>query len=82
IWGAPMTTALEKPLRRRVNIGGLPYIVELSRGGVMFRLQGFRARTLASWRHVLELSEQLAGEEARRERLRGQAMQRIGRGSR
>lgn len=74
-----MTTRLEKPVRRLVDVGGLPYVVELSRAGVMFRRQGSRSRVVAPLRSILQLAERIAGEELHRERLRANVLRRLGR---
>ena len=74
-----MTTRLEKPVRRLVDIGGVTYVLEISRAGVMFRRHGGRHRVVAPWRSVHQLAERLAGEELHREQLRTRAIRRIGR---
>jgi hypothetical protein len=74
-----MTTRLDKPVRRLVDVAGVPHVVEVSRAGVMFRRLGRRTRLVAPWRMVHQLAERLAGDELHREQLRKKALRRIGR---
>jgi hypothetical protein len=74
-----MTTRLDKPTRRLVDVAGVPYVIEISRAGVMFRRPGRRVRIVAPWRAVLQLAERLAGDELYRELLRKKALRRIAR---
>jgi hypothetical protein len=72
-----MTTRLEKPVRRVVEIAGALYVVELTRAGIQFREHGHRHRVVAPWRSVHQMAERLAGEQLHREQLRDKALRRM-----
>jgi len=74
-----MTTPLTKPIRREVKIGGLPYVVELAAGGIMFRIVGSRKRHVVPLTGVLMLALENTRREERREQLRAAVLQRNGR---
>ncbi len=66
-----MTTPLRKPVKRLVYIHGRgEYVVEISLAGVQLRQRGRRFVVAAPWTDVLGRAERLAGEEARRARVR------------
>jgi hypothetical protein len=76
-----MTTRLEKSIRRelpiRRGLGSKDYVVTVSRAGVELREKGRRFTMVVPWSDVLARAEHLAGESARRERLRTAALRRI-----
>lgn len=70
---------LEKTIRRRVKIGGVEYVVELTKAGILFRplgARGKKARVVVPWFEALARAEMLAGYRDRREQLRAAAVAR------
>lgn len=72
-----MTIPLEKTIRRRVKIGGVECVVELTKAGILFRplgARGKKARVVTPWFDALARAEFLAGIQDRREQLRAAAI--------
>jgi len=59
--GLPMTTKLEKPLKREIDVNGAPYIVTLSPGGLKIVEKGKRKGQEMSWEDILSGGVALAG---------------------
>jgi hypothetical protein len=77
-----MTTTLTKPIARQVTIAGRVYIVELGFGGIMFREAGKRRRMVTSWPATLQLAQEFADRDERREQLARAVDRRLGRSRR
>jgi hypothetical protein len=60
-----MTTALDRPLRRAVQIDGAPYVVTIHPDGVRIVAKGHRKGVEVTWQQILAgevaLHAQLAG---------------------
>lgn len=48
-----MTTKLEKPLKREINLDGAPYVVTLSPEGIKIVEKGRRKGQELSWRNLI-----------------------------
>lgn len=49
-----MTTKLEKPIRREIEIEGEPYTVTITPQGVRLTRKRFRSGKAVSWKSILE----------------------------
>ena len=49
-----MTTKLEKPIRREIEIDGEPYTVTITPQGVRLTRKRFRSGKVVSWKSILE----------------------------
>lgn len=58
-----MTVKLEKPIRREIEIDGVPYTVTVAPDGVRLTRKGFRKGAEVTWR---ELRARADGEEEHR----------------
>lgn len=49
-----MTTKIEKPIRREVEINGEPYTVVISTQGIRLTRKRFRSGKTVSWKAILD----------------------------
>ncbi len=55
-----MSTKLEKPIRREVEIDGVPFTVTLTRDGLRLARKRFRSGVALSWKELWSLAGRAA----------------------